>query len=142
MSTTYSFADTDVTFNHPDVGNHSFRDKGLGNVTVTYARENASHTATADGYVVTNIVAGDSGAVVLAVTQNSENDLFLRKYANYIKRCPVDRKVLATVTIRDNASKVTIQATDVILQRMPNRAIEAAAQLVAYPLMAAHSNEV
>lgn len=141
MANTYSFADTDVIFNHPDVGQHSFRDKGLGSVTVAKTNDNASHTSTADGHVVINIQAGDSGTVTLNVTQNSANDVFLRRYANYIKTCPVDRKALGSITIRDNASKSTIEATDVILQKAPDRAMEANAGMLAYPMLAAHINE-
>ena len=141
MHKVYSFADTDVVINHPDVGQHAFRDKGLGSVSVAYANDNASHTATADGYVVTNIQAGDSGTLTLSMTQNSENDLFMRRYANYIANAPVDRTVLATVTIRDNASKTTIEGTFCILQKRPDRAMEANAAMLAYVMMAAHIRE-
>lgn len=142
MFTVYSLADTSTVFGHPDVGMMVLSDEGGGKVTLSFAGDMSSHTVTANGYVVVNKLRARSGTVSLELPQNSNSDLFLQRWCNYIESAHVSRFALAALTVRDMATNKTYHCTGVTPQKKADRAYDSASSNVNYTLLAAEITEM
>lgn len=121
----YSLADVITTINHPDVGKSVLSDGGLGRVTIGYEGNLAANTITATGYVVVNKLIAKNGNVGLEIPNNSDADLFLRKWIKYVKSAPTKRFALTTLTVKDSAANRTYTMTGVVPQKEPDEGYDA-----------------
>lgn len=70
--------------------------------------------------------------------QNSDGDLFLRRWCNYLKTANVKRFALATLTIEDHATGQTYEFRGVTPQKIPDITYDQAAGTVQYTLLCAY----
>ena len=121
MYSVYSLADVATTLNHPDVGRSVLSDAGGGRVTISYSGDLSSHTTTATGYVVINRLKATNGQIGLEVPQNSEADLFLRKWVSYLQNVKnTARFALSTFVLEDPAGHKTLSMSGVTPQKKPD----------------------
>ena len=70
----YSFPDVKAVLNHADVGQCNLHQSGMGKITVSSSGDLASHTTTADGYVIVNRLKTTNGTITIEVPQGSVAD--------------------------------------------------------------------
>lgn len=139
---TYSLLDVHVVFNHPDVGQLIVQEEGGGEIGFTYSGDMSSHTPTATGYVVINRMKAKNGQLSLQIPQNSNADLFLSKWINYIKNIDnSERFALATITITDNNCGKTYNMFGVTPQKEPDKSFNREASMKTYNLLFAEYTE-
>ncbi len=138
----YSLADTHAVLSHPSVGKGNLHRGGMGKSVVSRSGDLPSHTATADGYVVVNRLKSDNGQITLEVPQNSAADNFLRRWADYLRGVQITEEFAkSTMTIKDTAGGLTITATGVTPQKIPDRSWDRTAANLTYTLLAASIRE-
>lgn len=137
----YSFKDTSVVVNHPDVGQYVLSDGGMGRIVISYTAEKSSHTQTSNGHIVVNRLAGQNGTITLEVPQSSPADAYMIKLLNYLGRCNASRFALGTITIRDTLFALTVEATGVTPQKTPDRTYDSASAMQSYAMLAAEITE-
>ena len=138
----YSLPDVKSVLYHPDVGTANLHQCGIGKITVSAAGDLASHTTTADGYVVVNRLKTTNGTIQIEVPQNSSADAFLRRWAKWAGSTKKpDRIALGMLTIRDNVSGFKTTCTGVSLQKAPDRTYDRTAANVTYTLLAVKITE-
>ena len=136
--TVYSLADTRVVLSHPNVGKASLHREGIGKITVARGGDLSSHTTTADGSVVINRLKSESGSITLEVPQNSAADVFLRRWAAYLQTVQATEQfAVSTLTIQDTAGGLTLSASGVTPQKLPDRSWDRTASTLTYTLLAA-----
>ena len=98
----YSFPDVKAVIKHSDVGQCSLHQSGMGKITVSAAGDLASHTTTADGYVIVNRLKTTNGTITIEVPQGSVADWFLRKWARWARSLQNPSRIaLGVLTIQD-----------------------------------------
>ena len=102
----YSLADVRTALYHPDVGQCILSEEGLGKITISRTGDLASHTTTADGYVVINKMRSVNGTVTLEVPQNSLADRFLRKWIRFVTSTHTSNFPRSTMTVQDSAGSI------------------------------------
>ena len=120
-TTVYSLADVRAVLYHPNVGQCVLSSLGAGKITVSYAGDLSSHTATADGYVVVNRLRTSHGSVAVEVAQNSSADEFLRKWARYLKSARSAVFAQSTLNLVDAMGNFTVSCQGVTPQKIPDR---------------------
>ena len=134
----YSLPDVKAVLSHPDVGTANLHQCGIGKITLSAAGDLASHTATADGYVVVNRLKTTHGTVQVEVPQNSAADAFLRRWAKWARSTSrPERIALGTLTVTDGVSGFKTTCTGVSLQKVPDRTYDRTGTNVSYTLLAA-----
>ena len=141
-STTYSFADVDVTFTHPAVGVHQVNGEGLGSITITMAQDKTSHDIAADGSVMISKIAGENGTIALNIQQTSSFHKWLLGWYNFINLAEGASWALASIIIRDKVNGTTITALDVSPQKRADKGYQAQGQQVTWNMMAGNITEV
>lgn len=137
----YSFADMRCVFNHDDIGQSVLSDGGVGKVTVSYAGDMSSHTATANGYTTVNRLKSKNGTITVEVQQNSPAEAFLRKAIKYLDTCETNRFALGSLTVFDQSNGEVVQCSGVTPQKKPDKIYDAAAGNVAFAFLAADIQE-
>ena len=137
----YSLADVSVTMYHQSMGNKLLSGEGIGKISISFAGDLSSHTATADGYVVVNKLRNNHGVITLEVPQNSRANEYLRKWADYLKDAETWLFALTALNIVDVAGGFTIYCEGVTPQKKPDRSYEAASGNVSWVLLAANIKE-
>lgn len=138
----YSFPDIKAAIWHPDIGQCSLHESGLGKITVSAAGDLVSHTATADGYVIVNRLKTTNGTISLEVPQGSVADWFLRKWARWARSLQDPSRIaLGVLTVSDTVAGYTITATGLSLQKVPDRVFDRTAGNVVYSFLAATISE-
>ena len=138
----YSLPDVKAVLRHPDVGTANLHQCGIGKITVSAAGDLASHTTTADGYVVVNRLKTVNGTVTVEVPQNSPGDDFLRRWAKWARSTKNPNRIaLGTLTITDGVSGFKTTCTGVSLQKIPDRVYDRTGTNVTYTLLAAKISE-
>lgn len=140
-TTVYSLADVRTVMYHQNVGQCVLSSQGLGKISISYAGDLSSHTATADGYVVVNKLRSNHGIITLEVPQNSTADEFLRKWARYLQNAQTYLFALTALNIVDAAGGFTIYCEGVTPQKIPDRAYDQTAGNVSWVLLAARVTE-
>ncbi len=140
-TTVYSLADVRTVMYHQSVGQCVLSSQGVGKISITYAGDLSSHTATADGYVVVNRLRTHNGTIILEVPQNSSADEFLRKWARYLKNAESYLFALTALNIVDAAGGFTICCEGVTPQKIPDRTYDQTAGMVSWTLLAASISE-
>ena len=120
----YSLADVRVVLCHPDVGQCVLSSQGAGKITISWAGDLSSHTATADGYVVVNRLRTSHGMVTIEITQNSSADEFLRRWVRYLKNAPSAVFAASTLNLVDAAGGFTVSCRGVTPRKIPDRAYD------------------
>ena len=134
----YSLPDVKSVLYHPDVGTANLHLCVVGKITVSSAGDLASHTTTADGYVVVNRLKTTNGTVQIEVPQNSSGDDFLRRWAKWARSTANPGRIaLGTLTITDGVSGFKTICSGVSLQKAPDRTWDRTATNVTYTLLAA-----
>ncbi len=138
----YSPADTKTVLSHPQVGQASLHQGGIGKITVSRSGDLSSHTTTADGYVVVNRLKSVHGQITIEVPQNSAADLFLRKWATYLQSVKATEQFAAsTLTVKDTAGGITLVCSGVTPQKIPDRTFDRLSTNLTYTLLAASVKE-
>ena len=137
----YSLADTRVILSHPSVGQCVLSDTGAGKFTIAYSGDISSHTATAAGYVVINKLSSHHGSLSLEVSQNSEADHFLRRWASWMDSSSSSSYSDTTLTVRDEAAGKTITLSGVTPQRIPDLTYDQSSGSQTWVLLAAVISE-
>lgn len=141
-STTYSFADVDVTFIHPSVGVHQVNGEGLGSITITMATDKTAHDIAADGSVMISKIAGENGSLAISIQQTSAFHKWLLGWYNFINLAEGASWALASIIIRDKVNGTTITAIDVSPQKRADKGYQAQGQQVTWNMMAGNITEV
>ena len=99
---TYSFEDTSVTIQHPDLGSYSAYGTGIGTLAVAYANDVTTHDVAADLAVVVSKSAKKNGTITFEILQSSDFNSWLKKFFNYVISAAPSRFALATIIIKNN----------------------------------------
>ena len=138
----YSLADTKTVLYHPYVGQANLHACGRGKMVISWSGDLSSHTATADGFVVINKLKAENGVITLEVPQNSLADMFLRRWAKYLRTTQDPaRFALSTLTVTDLAGGFTLVLTGVTPQKIPDRTYDRSSTNLTYTLLAASITE-
>ena len=137
----YSLTDVRTVLYHPDVGQCVLSDTGSGKITISRTGDLASHTTTADGYVVINRMRAPNGTVTLEIPQNSAADRFLRKWIRYITGTQTSGFARSTLTVYDTAGSVLYTMQGVTPQKWPDVTYDQTAGNITYTLLAASVTE-
>ena len=116
----YSLPDVINVINHPAVGKCVLSDAGGGRITIAYSGDLASVTRTAVGYVVINKLVAKDGTITLEIPVNSEADIFLRKYIEYVEKAKTNEFSLGTMSLIDPAGNRTLDFKGVVPQKKPD----------------------
>ena len=134
----YSLPDVKAIAYHQDVGQCNLHGSGRGKMVITRSGDISSHTTTADGYVVVNRMASTNGAITIEIPQNSIADWFFRRWATYQKNLQNPSRVaLGVITVQDTVAGLTITATGVSLQKIPDRSYDRTSSNVVWTFLAA-----
>ena len=137
----YSLLDVSVTINNPDTKKCVLSDCGGGRITVSHAGDMASNTRTATGYVVVNRLVSRDGTIGLEIPNNSEADVYMRKWITHLKTCKTNRFALTTLTINDPAGGRMLTMTGVVPQKEPDEGYDQTAGNRQYNLLFAEMTE-
>ena len=137
----YSLPDIKCVLKHNSVGTCILSNEGSGRVTVSYTNDLGSVTTTATGYVVINKLVAKNGAISIEIPTNSNADIFLRKWANYLKKAPTKEFALSTFSLTDPAAGRVMNFTGVFPQRMPDEGYDANSANRQYNLLFAEMTE-
>jgi hypothetical protein len=140
-TTVYSLADVRTVMYHQDVGQCVLSSQGVGKISVTYAGDLSSHTATADGFVVVNRLRNSHGIVTIEVPQNSSADEYLRRWSRYLRNTQSYLFALTALNIVDQMGGFTIYCEGVTPQKIPDRTYDQTAGNVSWVLLAASITE-
>ena len=136
-TTVYSLADVRTVMYHQDVGQCGLSSQGVGKISVTYAGDLSSHTATADGFVVVNRLRNSHGIVTIEVPQNSSADEYLRRWSRYLRNTQSYLFALTALNIVDQMGGFTIYCEGVTPQKIPDRSYDRSSTNLTYTLLAA-----
>ena len=137
----YSLPDVVNVFSHPSVGKCVLSNAGGGRITVSYSNDMASVTTTATGYVVINKLVAKNGSISIEVPNNSDADLFMRKYISYIEKSKTAEFALGTMSLVDPAANRTLNFTGVVPQKIPDEGYDQTAGNRQYNLLFAEMTE-
>lgn len=139
----YSLADVIVTFKYGSSKlTKVLSDCGSGRISISQAGDIGSHTTTATGYVVINKLRSPSGTCSLEIPVNSEADVFLRGWINYVKSCTNDEFANATLTLSDQMANRVTTLSNVIPQKEPDEAYDQTSGNRQYTLLYAEKTVV
>lgn len=134
---TYSFEDTTVTFNYPDLGSYSAYGTGIGTLTVSYTNDITMHDVAADLAVVVSKSAKTNGTVTFEVLQSSDFNSWLKKWANYVKAAPSSKFALATIIIKNTSTGDTYTCSGCTPQKVPDNNFQSQSQNRSWAIMCA-----
>ena len=132
---TYSLADVVTTISHPGVGQCVLSDEGGGRITISYAGDMASNTKTATGYVVVNKLVAKDGTIGLEIPNNSNADIWLRKWIKYLKGSKTGDFANGQLVLKDTVANRTLNFTGVVPQKEPDEAYDQTAGNRQYNLL-------
>lgn len=135
---TYSFEDTSVTIQHPDLGAYSAYGTGIGTLAVAYANDITTHDVAADLAVVVSKSAKKNGTVTFEILQSSDFNSWLKKFYNYVVSAAPSRFALATIIIKNNSTGDTFTCTGVSPQKAADAHYQSQSQNRSWPMMAAN----
>ena len=135
--TTYSFQDTNVSFNHP-FGNASSTGAGMGTISVSMTQTKTVHDVAADGSVMISKIEGDNGTIAITIQQTSQLHKYLKNWYNYVNTS-ADTSQWASMAISINNKSLgdSVVATNVSPQKLADQPYQAQGQMVTWNLMAA-----
>lgn len=134
----YSFEDTSVTIQHPDMGSYSAYGTGIGTLSIQMANDITQHDIAADLAVVVSKSAKKNGSIAFEVLQSSDFNTWLKKYYNYVCSAGASRFALATIIIRSNSTGETYTCTGVSPQKLADDRYQSQSQNRTWTLMAAN----
>ena len=134
----YSFEDTTVTIEHPDIGSYSAYGTGIGTMAISFANDITMHDVGADLAVVVSKSAKKNGTVTFEVLQTSDFSTWLKKWYNYVLTAPSDRFAQASITIRNSSSGDYYLCTGVSPQKMADGNFQSQQQNRSWALMCAN----
>lgn len=135
---TYSFEDTSLVIQHPDLGSYSAFGTGIGTIAISYANDMTSHEVAADLAVVVSKSAKKNGLVTLEILQSSDFNSWLKKFANYVASAPASRFALATIIVNNKSTGDSFVCTGVSPQKIADANYQSQSQNRSWPLMAAN----
>ena len=118
---TYSFEDTSVTIQHPDLGSYSAYGTGIGTLAVVVSKS-----------------AKKNGTVTFEILQSSDFNSWLKKFYNYVISAAPSRFALATIIIKNNSTGDTFTCTGVSPQKAADANYQSQSQNRSWPMMAAN----
>lgn len=121
----YSLPDVKSVIKHKSVGTCVLSDAGGGEIAISWQNDLASVTTTATGYCVVNKLVAKNGSITLQIPQNSDADIFLQKWADYLQKSPAKEFALSTLSVVDPAAGETYNFSGVVLQRKPDKGYQA-----------------
>ena len=139
----YSFKDLSIVLSHPIAG--TFRgqgQQGFGQVTFVKTTTRAEQSVSADGLVLTSIVAGDGGTITIEVQQTSPLHAFLIGWSNDVDAAAnlgdVSNAVAGIVSAQALSAKASHYATGVTPQKQPDKPYGAQSAMVTWTLVCAN----
>lgn len=134
----YSFEDCTMTFKHPEYGVYTAYGTGLGNFSVAYTNDIASHTVSADLSVVISKHIVKNGTLTLNVIQSSDFNRWLTGWANYVEASDTSEFALTDITITNKSTGDSYYLTGCTHQKLADQDYDAEAQTRAWTIMAAN----
>jgi len=141
VSTTYSFADLNVVFQHNAIGQYVANSEGIGTITVTMTTDRTTHDVAADGAIMISKVLGRNGSIAIAIQQTSALDAWLKRWYNYTEAATADQWAGMTISMTNQLTGEQITLAGVSAQKLPDRPYQAQGQQVTWTLMAADVNQ-
>lgn len=136
-TTTYSFADVNVIFSHPSIGQYSANGQGIGNITTTMSTDRTQHEVAADGSVMVSKIEGRNASLAVAIQQTSALNKWLNKAYNYLETAPADQWAQLSIVIRSPRMQEQISATGVSFQKLADKPYQQQGQQVNWNFPAA-----
>lgn len=140
-TTTYSFDDVEVIFQHPGVGQYPVNGKGIGTISVTMSTDKSSHDVAADGSVMVSKIPGNNAAINIEIQQTSAMHKWLTNYYNYVLLAPATVWAGASILIRDKVGQSLISAYDVSPLKKADKPYQAQGQRITWPFLSANCHE-
>lgn len=134
----YSFEDTSVTLQHPDLGSYSAYGTGIGSVQIQMQNDIATHEVAADLSVVISKSCKKNGTVNFEILQSSDFNNWLKKFYNYVCSASADRFALATMIIKSNSTNEMYTCTGVTPQKLADDRYQSESQNRTWSLMCAN----
>lgn len=138
MVYTYSFEDTSVTIEHPDLGSYSAYGTGIGTLSVSMANDITMHDVAADLAVVVSKSAKKNGTITFEVLQSSDFNAWLKKWYNYVVSASSSKFAQATITVRNTSTDDMYTATGCSPQKLPDNNYQSQSQNRSWAIMCAN----
>lgn len=134
----YSFEDTVVTISHPSVGVYSAYGTGIGDFSVNLSENVTTHEIAADQSVIVSKHVKRNGTVNFNISQVSDFNKWLKKFAAYIEEADASEFALATISISNKTTGDNYYCTGVSHQKIADNQLQSQAQNRSWTMMCAH----
>ena len=134
----YSFEDTVVTISHPSVGVYSAYGTGIGDLSVNMSENVTTHEVAADQSVIVSKHVKRNGIVNFNISQVSDFNTWLKKFAAYIEEADASEFALATISISNKTTGDNYYCTGVSHQKIADNGLQSQAQNRSWTMMCAH----
>lgn len=134
----YSFEDTTCIISHPNFGTYSAYGSGIGSLAVSYSNDVTAHDVAADQTVVVSKMVRRNGTVTFNVTQASDFNSWLRRFASFIEDADSDQFALATITIQNKTTGDSYYCTGVSHRKKADNNFQSQAQERSWEMMCAN----
>ena len=134
----YSFEDTVVTISHPSVGVYSAYGTGIGDLSVNLSENVTTHEIAADQSVIVSKHVKRNGTVNFNISQVSDFNKWLKKFAAYIEEADASEFALATISISNKTTGDNYYCTGVSHQKVADNQFQSQAQNRSWTMMCAH----
>ena len=134
----YSFEDTVVTISHPSVGVYSAYGTGIGDLSVNLSENVTTHEVAADQSVIVSKHVKRNGTVNFNISQVSDFNKWLKKFAAYIEEADASEFALATISISNKTTGDNYYCTGVSHQKIADNQLQSQAQNRSWTMMCAH----
>lgn len=134
----YSFEDTVVTISHPSVGVYSAYGTGIGDLSVNLSENVTTHEVAADQSVIVSKHVKRNGTVNFNISQVSDFNTWLKKFAAYIEEADASEFALATISISNKTTGDNYYCTGVSHQKIADNQLQSQAQNRSWTMMCAH----
>lgn len=134
----YSFEDTTVTIQHPDIGSYSAYGTGIGTVSISMQNDISQHEVAADLSVVVSKSAKKNGSIAFEVLQSSDFNSWLKKFYNYLAISESSKFALASCVIRNSSTGESYTCTGVTPQKLADDRYQSQSQNRTWNLLCAN----
>jgi len=133
----YSFKDHRVIVNYPALGRYNLSDAGIGKITIAFAADLASVTATLDGQAIINKHHGRNGTIQIEIPQVGDANDYMDRWTNHAKNSPTANFADAEIMVIDGTGKTVASCVGVAPQKHADVVYDQDSQNRTWPLLVA-----
>lgn len=135
--TTYSFNDINAIISPPGFGSASTIGNGIGDINISFSRDNTQHDPSADGSVMVSKIVANEGSISISCQQTSQLHQYLKSLFNHMMAASTSIWAAITITISSpNGLQDYVVANGVSFQKRSDQPYQVQGQTVTWTFMA------